>query len=113
MSVPLSKVRKLGKTYYLSGELGFSAPGVLAEGGVAGQTKQCLENIKATLAGEGLSLDDVVTATCYLVNPSDFGAFNEVYASYFGDPKPSRTTVGIELMLPEALVEITVIAEGK
>lgn len=112
MSVPLSKVRKLGNTYYLSGELGFTEPGKLADG-IAAQTKATLENIKKTLAGEGLSLDDVVTATCYLVNPSDFGAFNEVYASYFGDPKPSRTTVGIELMLPEALVEITVIAEGK
>ncbi|WP_233192983.1 RidA family protein [Acidimangrovimonas sediminis] len=106
--IPLSKLRRTKTGVYLSGELGFDAEGNLPEG-ITAQTTNCLENIKKTLAGEGLSLADVVSCTCYLTDPADFAAFNAVYAGYFDDPLPVRTTVGCALMLPAAKVEITVI----
>lgn len=107
--LPFSKLRKSGSTVYLSGELGFNADGTLPDG-IEAQTKNCLENIKATLAGEGLELSNVISCTCYLTDPADFAAFNGVYGAYFDDPLPVRTTIGCALMI-DAKVEITVIAE--
>ena len=110
MKIPLSKVRRRGSTVYLSGELGFDADGNIPDG-IEAQTRNCLENINKTLEGEGLALSNVVSCTCYLVDPADFAAFNGVYASYFSDPLPVRTTIGCALMI-DAKVEITVIAEA-
>lgn len=112
MASPLSKIRNIDNTYYLAGELGFEAEGQLAEG-IEAQTRVTLERISRTLEGVGLTLGDVVTATCYLTDPADFQAFNAVCAGFFPDPKPSRTTIGCALMAPDAKVEITVIAQGK
>lgn len=112
MAIPLSKIRNIGSTWYLSGELGFVAEGQLAEG-IEAQTRVTLERIAKTLDTVGLTMGDVVTATCYLTDPADFAAFNAVYASVFPDPKPARTTIGCALMAPEARVEITVTAQGK
>lgn len=109
MSPPLSKFRQAGDTFYLSGELGFTPEGGLAEG-VALQTRVIIERITETLAGLDLGLADVVTATCYLAHAKDFAAFNEVYAEMFPSPYPARTTVESRLMLEDAKVEITVVA---
>ncbi|SMF64154.1 reactive intermediate/imine deaminase [Tistlia consotensis] len=108
MALPLSKLRRVGDTVYLSGELGFAADGSLPEG-IAAQTEQTLKNIAATLAGEGLALSDVVSATVYLTDRSDFAAFNEVYRKHFAEPFPARTTLEAPLMI-DAKIEITVIA---
>lgn len=110
MSIPLSKTRRSGSTLYLSGELGFGPDGKIPDG-IEAQTRQCLENIKSTLAKEGLDLSHVMSATCYLTDPADFPAFNKVYAEMFPEPYPVRTTIGCALMI-DAKVEITVIAEG-
>ena len=109
-ALPFSKVRRIGRTVYLSGELGFAADGSIPEG-IEAQTANCLERIRATLEGEGLSMANVVSCTCYLVDRADFAAFNGVYARYFTDPLPVRTTVESGLMI-DAKVEITVIAEA-
>ena len=106
--LPLSKLRRHGDTVYLSGELGFGPDGSMPTD-IQSQTKNCLENIKATLAGEGLDLSNVISCTCFLTDPADFAAFNEVYARYFADPMPVRTTIGCQLMI-DAKLEITVIA---
>ncbi|SMX27902.1 Enamine/imine deaminase [Pelagimonas phthalicica] len=110
MNIPLSKKRRVGSTLYLSGELGFDADRKIPEG-IKAQTENCIANIKATLATEGMDLSNVVSATCYLTDPEDFAAFNEVYAAAFQEPYPVRTTVGSALMI-DAKVEITVIAEA-
>lgn len=112
MNIPMSKLRRDGDTVYLSGELGFDAAGKIPEG-VKAQTENCIANIKAKLAEEGLDLSDVLSCTCYLTDAADFGAFNEVYAAAFTQPYPVRTTVGVFLMLPGAKVEITVIARAR
>src|SRR5690606_7816137 len=98
MSIPLSKVRRIGDTVYLAGELGFAEDGSLPEG-IAAQTDQTLRNIARTLAGEGLTLDDVVAATVHLADRSDFAAFNEAYRKHFSEPFPVRTTVEAQLMI--------------
>ena len=110
MNIPLSKTRRIDNTLYLSGELGFDADGKIPEG-ITAQTENCLANIKATLATEGLDLSHVISATCYLTDPADFAAFNAVYAAAFPQPYPVRTTLAAALMI-DAKVEITVIAQG-
>jgi 2-iminobutanoate/2-iminopropanoate deaminase len=72
------------------------------------QTAQTLENVKAILEAAGASMADVVKATVHLSDLSLFQRYNAVYATYFPDPKPVRTTVGSQLL--GFMVEIDVIA---
>jgi 2-iminobutanoate/2-iminopropanoate deaminase len=72
------------------------------------QTARALENVKAILEAAGATMADVVKSTVHLSDLAHFKRFNEVYATYFPDPKPVRTTVGSAL--PGFLVEIDVIA---
>jgi len=72
------------------------------------QTKQVLENIKAILAAGGATLADVVKVSAHLTDLANFAGYNNVYAEYFPDPKPTRTTVGSQLL--GFLVEIDAIA---
>ena len=84
--------------------------GNLVEGGVAPQTRQVLENLKAVLAAAGSSLDRVVKGTVFLKNMADFPAMNGVYADYLGGSKPARSTVAVAELPRGALVEIDLIA---
>jgi len=72
------------------------------------QTARVLENIKAILEAGGAGMADVVKVSAHLSDMSLFDRYNRVYASYFPDPKPTRTTVGSQL--PGILVEIDAIA---
>ncbi len=75
---------------------------------VKGQTERCLENIKAIVEKAGATLADVVKVGAYLKNMASFGEYNEVYARYFPQPFPARTTVGADLPAG-TLVEIDAI----
>lgn len=105
---PLSRTRRHGDQLYLSGELPFNEDGSIPEG-ITAQTELTLGRIAATLAAEGLGLDDVLSCTVYLSDRTDFQAFNEAYARLFAEPRPVRTTVEARLMV-DAKVEITAIA---
>jgi enamine deaminase RidA (YjgF/YER057c/UK114 family) len=83
--------------------------GTIAVGGIEAQTKQSIENIKTILGSLGLGLKDVVKATVWLDDARDFGAFNRVYAQYFGEGLPARSTVRADMMV-DCKVEIEVIA---
>ena len=72
------------------------------------QTERVLENIKAILAAGGAGMADVVKVTAHLSDLALFERYNKVYARYFPDPKPTRTTVGSQLL--GILVEIDAIA---
>ena len=72
------------------------------------QTARTLENIKAILEAGGAMMADVVKVSAHLTDLSNFAAYNKVYATYFPDPKPVRTTVGSQLL--GMLVEIDAIA---
>jgi reactive intermediate/imine deaminase len=83
---------------------------LVGQGDVGAQTRQVLENVKAVLEEGGATLNDVMKATVFLADIKDFAAMNEVYADFFGDAKPARSTVQAALAKPEFLVEIEAIA---
>ncbi len=87
--------------------------GQLVPGGIAAQTWQTLENIRNILEAAGCGLEDVVSSTVYLVNMADFAAMNQVYAEFFPQDPPARTTVGVASLPMGAAVEITCIAALK
>ncbi len=75
------------------------------------QTRAVIENIRDLLAEFGAQLSDLVQVTSYLVSMNDFGGYNEVYAEYFNESGPTRTTVGVhQLPHPHLLIEIQAVA---
>ena len=74
------------------------------------QTKLTLQNLRAALNAAGLDFKDVVETMVYLTDIRYFQAMNEVYREMVGSPPPARATVGTQLMAPEALVEIVMLA---
>lgn len=84
------------------------ATGKIVGDTVEEQTVRVLENIRAILEAGGASMADVVKVTAHLSDLANFERYNKVYASYFPDPKPTRTTVGSQLL--GILVEIDAIA---
>lgn len=107
---PYSQAVTLGQFVFTSGTIGFRPDGSLAAEDVVGQTHQIFANLKEVLAASGSSLDRVVKATCFLTDMNDFAAFNEVYASYFTDFKPARSTVEVSRLPKDVLVEVELIA---
>ena len=96
-----------GRFVYVSGQ----APlrdGELVTGTIADQTRAVMENLGAVLAEAGASYDDVVRCGVFLADLDDFEAMNAVYANYFSEPLPARTTVGAHL--PGIKVEIDSVA---
>jgi 2-iminobutanoate/2-iminopropanoate deaminase len=94
---------------FLSGQLSIVG-GQFVEGDVVAQTQQTLENIAAVLKAAGLDRSDVIKTTVWLTQATDFPAFNETYAAFFGEIRPARSTVIAGLAHPKALVEIEVVA---
>ena len=78
--------------------------------GLEQQTRQILSNIKGVLESAGCSFANIVKTTIYIKNISDFGEFNKIYAEYFKENPPARTTVGVSGLPKDALIEIEVIA---
>lgn len=109
--LPFSAAVRVGNVLYLSGQIG-SVPGSrqLADTGVAGQTRQTLENIKAVLAHAGSSLDRVFKCTVFLSDIRDYAAMNVVYATYFPQDPPARSTVAGSGLALGARVEIECMA---
>jgi len=85
------------------------ASGQIVEGGIVDQTIRVLENLKGIVEAAGSSLDRTVKATVYLQDMSDFTAMNEVYARYFPDDPPARSTVQTSRLPRDVRVEIDLI----
>ncbi|MEO0497532.1 MAG: RidA family protein [Pseudomonadota bacterium] len=109
-SVPLTPAVESNGLIFVSGQLGFGSNGKLVDGGVATQTAQAIENIKAVLESANTDLSGVVKVTGWLVQPEDFPEFNRVYASYFPVDPPARSMVVSQLLIPDALVELEAVA---
>jgi 2-iminobutanoate/2-iminopropanoate deaminase len=108
---PYEQAIKVGEFVYTAGQIPIDPKtGNFVEGGIAAQTRQVLENLKAVLEAAGSSLDRVVKATVFLKNMGDFAAMNEVYAEYLGEAKPARSTVAVAEVPRGALVEIDFVA---
>jgi reactive intermediate/imine deaminase len=111
LGLPFSEAVRVGNTIYLSGQLG-NRPGTmeLVPGGIGEETRQTLENIKATLERHGSSLEHIVKCTIFLADISEWPALNEVYATYFVEKKPARSAVAGSGLALGARVEIDCIA---
>lgn len=108
---PYSPAVKAGGFIYLSGTLAQDAAGaIIGKGDVAAQTGRVIEHMGETLTASGSSLDRVVAVTVYLKNAADFAVMNEAYKAYWPAYPPTRTTVIADLVLPDALVEMSMIA---
>jgi 2-iminobutanoate/2-iminopropanoate deaminase len=108
---PYSQAIRAGGLIFLSGQIPIDpATGGLVEGDVSTQTTQVLNNIAAVLAAAGSSVSRVVKTTVFLKNLDDFAKFNQVYAGYFGETRPARSTVQAARLPREVLVEVDAIA---
>ena len=107
--VPLSPAVRAGDFVYVSGQVPTDASGTVVAGGIEAQTKQVLENVKAALALAGCSMEDVVKTLAIVADARDFGGFNKVYATYFPNNPPARTTLEARLMI-DIKVEIEAVA---
>lgn len=106
---PYSPVVVSGDHVFTAGQVGFDASGALVAGGVAEQTRQALENVRACLEAAGSGLAHVVKVTAFLADLGDFEGYNAVYREYFDEPFPARTSVGVSLPAG-ILVEIEAVA---
>jgi 2-iminobutanoate/2-iminopropanoate deaminase len=108
---PYNQAVRSGEFVFCSGQVALDpATGALVDGDAAAQTGQVLRNLAAVLEAGGLSLNDVVKTTIYLVDLADFSAVNEAYGRCFGDLPPARSTVGVVALPLGARVEIDAIA---
>jgi len=100
-----------GNLVFLAGQIALNHEGGgLVEGGIAEQTHQVMQNLQAVLEEAGLGFENVVRSGVFLADVNDFGAMNEVYASYFPENPPARACVQAGLVRPEFLVEIAAMA---
>lgn len=108
---PYSQAIRYGDMVYVAGEKGISPEtGKIVEGGIAAETRQTLDNVKAILEEAGLSMDDAVRSVVYVTDLSEFGTMNDVYAEYFKVDPPGRTTVEVTSLPAGAHVEVEITA---
>ncbi|MFR7598704.1 MAG: RidA family protein [Prevotella sp.] len=111
---PYSQAIRTGNVVFISGQLPIDpATGNFAEGGIKELTRQSLNNAKAILAAEGLTMADVVKTTVLMADMADFAEMNEVYAEFFHAPFPARSAFAVKTLPKNARVEIELIAEAK
>jgi 2-iminobutanoate/2-iminopropanoate deaminase len=107
---PYSQAIKVNGLVYTSGQIALNpATGSLVEGDFEAQVHRVFQNLGAVLSAAGSDFNRVLKATVYLAN---FQTLNAIYASYFGDHKPARTTVGVSQLPKGGAVEIDLIAIG-
>ena len=108
---PYSQAVSFGNFVFTSGQIPLDPrTGQFVEGGIAEQTEQVLRNLSEVLRAAGVGLADVVKTTVYLADMDDFAAMNEVYARFFPENPPARSTVQAARLPRDARVEIDAIA---
>ena len=109
---PYSQAIRAGKTVYLAGQIAIDpkTKQLRADAPIEEQTRLVLENLKAVLAADGLTMDHVVSTTVFLKDLNEFGKMNEVYATYFRAAPPARATVEVARLPRDVKVEIAAIA---
>ena len=107
---PYSHAVRAGDFLFVTGQLAQDpVSGEISRGTAAEQTRRVMENLKIVLDHADTSFERVVMARLFLTDMRDYQAVNDVYASYFGDRRPSRTTVGVLGLAGQGAVEIDLI----
>jgi 2-iminobutanoate/2-iminopropanoate deaminase len=106
---PYTPAVRLGDFVFCSGQIGVDPKtGELAAGGIEGETKQVMDNIKELLAAAGVDFAKVVRMEIFLADMKDYQKVNEIYAAYFGTgTKPARHAIGVASLPRNARIEIT------
>ena len=105
---PYSQAVRSGSLLFLSGQVGLEPEsGALVEGGVEAQVRQALRNLEHVVREAGGAIGDIVKTTIFVV---DLGNFAKVYADFFGDFRPARSTVEVSRLPLGAAVEIEAVA---
>lgn len=107
---PFSKVLWAGETAYVSGHLGIDLAMGKGPDDPEAEARMMMDGFKATLAGAGLSMDDLVSVDLFCTDLSLFGLFNAVYTSYFTEPYPARAFIGVSDLLFERRFEVQGVA---
>ena len=107
--LPFSPAVRAGDYVYISGQVAMKENGEIAYGGIEAQTRLTMENVKAALALADCTLDDVFKINVWLADTRDFWTFNRVYAEFFPNERPARSTVQSQMMV-DAKIEIEAIA---
>ena len=108
---PYSQAVRTGQFLFVSGQIPLDpSTGQLVSDDIGEQTHRVLQSLGAILETAGGSFEHVVRTTVFLTDLGDFAAMNEVYASYFGDPAPARSTVQVAALPKSVRLEIDAIA---
>ncbi len=108
---PYNHAVRVGDLLFCAGQIPINpADGNLISGDIKAQTERVLENVKAILEDQKLTFANVVKTTVFMTNLADFAAMNEVYAKYFSENFPARSTIQVAALPKGASVEIEVIA---
>lgn len=107
---PFSHAVRWGDTLYVTGQMPTDpATGQLVPGDVVTQTRQVMANLQAVVRAAGAELSDTLMVRAYLTDFGDYDAFNAEYRTWFADPLPARTCVGVTGLAVGALVEIDLV----
>jgi 2-iminobutanoate/2-iminopropanoate deaminase len=108
---PYSQAIEANGFLFISGQVPIQPQsGQIIPGGIKEQTRQVLENIAAILNEAGYTFDNVVKSTCFLRDMMDFQEMNEVYAEFYKENQPARSTFAVRELPRGAMVEIETIA---
>ena len=110
-TLPFSEAVRVGNMLYLSGQIGIVPGGMkLVPGGIREEARQTMENIRTSLEANGYAMSDLVKCTVMLADVSEWGAFNEVYRTFFSGRYPARSALGANGLALGARVEVECIA---
>ncbi len=107
---PYSQGIRMGNMIFTSGQIPLNPETGEMVTEIAAATRQSLENVKAILAVEGATMENIVKTTVFLSDMNNFAAMNEVYATYFPQNPPARSAVEVARLPKDAVVEIEVVA---
>ncbi|HXA44915.1 MAG TPA: RidA family protein [Candidatus Angelobacter sp.] len=108
---PYNHAVRIGDLLFCAGQIPIDPKdGNLITGEIKAQTQRVLENVKAILDDQGLTFGNVVKSTVFMANLADFAGMNEVYAKFFTENFPARSTIQVAALPKGASVEIEVIA---
>ena len=107
---PYNHAVRIGDLLFCAGQIPIDPSGNLVAGDIKVQTQRVLENVKAILDDQKLTFANVAKSTVFLTNLADFAGMNEVYAKFFTEDFPARSTIQVAALPKSANVEIEVVA---